>query len=114
VAASVEDATFLLNPNQLAPSTESRSSVFVVDEQFAGQLQESKGACIGLAVAMFVSLRRSWSSTCRIRLSLHNASMLLEKIKNVKFNGNSAPWQAEVNHMGRQEVALTVEQQRAG
>ncbi len=77
-----------------------------------GQLRESKGACFGREVAMFVSLKNSWSSTCCIRLSLYSACVLSEAINNVKHYGNSVPRQAKVNPMGWREVALTVEQQR--
>jgi len=111
-AFSFEDATFPFNPNQSAQSTGSRSSIFVADEQFAGQLLENKGACVGLEVAIFVSLSIPRSST--FRTLSKSSSVFSGAIKNVTFNGSSVPWQAEVNPMGRREVALPVEQQREG
>ena len=112
-ARSFEDATFPFNPNQPASSTGNRSSVLVA-EQPPGQLQESKGACVGREVGTVFSLRNPSAHTCRIRLSLRSAHVLSGEIKNVKCNGNIVPWQGEVNPMGRREVALTVEPQREG
>lgn len=104
----------VFNSNQPVPSTGSCSGV-LVDEQSSGQLQENKEACVGREVAMLVLPRSSSSSVYRIRLSLNGACVLSGVIKNVKFSGisgNRVPWQAEVNPMGRLEVAFTVEQQR--